>query len=171
MDSFESFNRENRGEFTEMEITTISVDEMFECEAAVQNSPIFKEVLKKHYGDIDSSLVMVDIWSAGNYGSEEDKNNRLTRPLCFLRKEKGENGYAHPLEGKGFIVNLRRFNSWPRYVAEKLDCVFVNNGYCGIGNHDIYSEVKILFDDNLKFSWGSPRKKGKSLCVTLFDSR
>jgi hypothetical protein len=27
MDSFESFNRENRGEFTEMEITTISVDE------------------------------------------------------------------------------------------------------------------------------------------------
>jgi len=56
---------------------------------------------------------------------------------------------AHPLEGKGFIVNLRRFNSWPRYVAEKLDCVFVNNGYCGIGNHDIYSEVKILFDDNM----------------------
>ena len=27
MDSLESFNRENRGEFTEMEITTISVDE------------------------------------------------------------------------------------------------------------------------------------------------
>lgn len=56
---------------------------------------------------------------------------------------------AHPIEGKGFIVNLRRFNSWPRYVAEKLDCVFVNNGYCGVGNDDIYKEVKILFDDKM----------------------
>ena len=87
---------------------TISVDEMFECEAAVQNSSIFKEVLKKHYGDIDPSLIMVDIWSAGNYGSDEDKSNRLTRPLCFLRKEKGENGYAHPLEGIRPVVDLNK---------------------------------------------------------------
>ena len=49
---------------------------------------------------------MVDIWSAGNYGSEEDASLRLARPLCFLRSEPGENGYAHPIEGIRPIVNL-----------------------------------------------------------------
>tara|TARA_R110000868_G_scaffold357242_1_gene618697 strand:- start:2297 stop:2935 length:639 start_codon:yes stop_codon:yes gene_type:complete len=78
-------------------------------------------------------LTFGDSWTAG-HGVETDIKYK-------------EN--AHPIEGKGFIVNLRRFNSWPRYVAEKLDCVFVNNGYCGVGNHDIYKEVKILFDDNM----------------------
>jgi lysophospholipase L1-like esterase len=78
-------------------------------------------------------LTFGDSWTAG-HGVETD---------IFYKEN------AHPVEGKGFIVNLRRFNSWPRYVAEKLDCAFVNNGYCGAGNHDIYSEVKILFDDNV----------------------
>lgn len=78
-------------------------------------------------------LTFGDSWTAG-HGIETNE----------LYKEN-----AHPIEGKGFIVNLRRFNSWPRYVAEKLDCVFVNNGYCGAGNHDIYNEVKILFDDEM----------------------
>lgn len=78
-------------------------------------------------------LTFGDSWTAG-HGIETDSTFK-------------EN--AHPIQGKGFIVNLRRFNSWPRYVAEKLDCVFVNNGYCGAGNHDIYNEVKILFDDKM----------------------
>ena len=77
----------------------ISIDEMEECERAVINDPSFKEVLKRLYNINDTSLVMVDIWSAGNYGSEEDSSKRLTRPLCFLRKNPDDNGYAHPLEG------------------------------------------------------------------------
>jgi lysophospholipase L1-like esterase len=78
-------------------------------------------------------LTFGDSWTAG-HGVETDD----------VYKEN-----AHPTQGKGFIVNLRRFNSWPRYVAEKLDCLFVNNGYCGSGNRDIYDEVKILFDDKM----------------------
>jgi lysophospholipase L1-like esterase len=78
-------------------------------------------------------LTFGDSWTAG-HGVETDN----------IYKEN-----AHPLPGKGFIVNLRRFNSWPRYVAEKLDCVFVNNGYCGAGNDDIYQEIKVLFDDKM----------------------
>lgn len=78
-------------------------------------------------------LTFGDSWTAG-HGIEEDE----------VYKEN-----AHPTEGKGFIVNLRRFNSWPRYVAENFNCVFVNNGYCGVGNHDIYNEVKLLFDDKM----------------------
>ena len=85
---------------------TLSVDEQEECERAVLASDLFRDALTRHYGVSDTSLVMVDIWSAGNYGSEEDRSLRLARPLCFLRKEPGENGYAHPIEGIRPVVDL-----------------------------------------------------------------
>ncbi len=37
---------------------------------------------------------MVDIWSAGNYGADEDSNRRLARPLCFHRTDHTDNGYV-----------------------------------------------------------------------------
>jgi primary-amine oxidase len=49
---------------------------------------------------------MVDIWSAGYYGEEEEKTMRLTRPLCFLRADKTDNGYARPIEGLRPVVNI-----------------------------------------------------------------
>jgi primary-amine oxidase len=49
---------------------------------------------------------MVDIWSAGNYGSQEDSTRRLARPLCFVRKDPSENGYARPIEGLRPVVDL-----------------------------------------------------------------
>ena len=78
-------------------------------------------------------LTFGDSWTAG-HGVETD----------IRYKE-----MVQPPDGNGFIVNLRKFNSWPRYVAEKLNCIFVNNAYCGAGNYDIYKEVKSLFDDKL----------------------
>ena len=47
----------------------MTIDEQIECEQAVLASPEFKAALKKHYGIDDTQLVMVDIWSAGNYGT------------------------------------------------------------------------------------------------------
>lgn len=85
---------------------TLSMDEQVECEQAVLASPAFRNALEKHYGVMDSSLVMVDIWSAGNYGSEEDRTRRLTRPLCFLRSDSTDNGYARPIEGIRPVVDL-----------------------------------------------------------------
>ena len=85
---------------------TLSVDEQLECEQAVIHSEAFREALMRHYGVSDTSLVMVDIWSAGNYGDEEDRTRRLTRPLCFLRKSPMDNGYAHPIEGIRPVVDL-----------------------------------------------------------------
>lgn len=85
---------------------TLSADEQAECEAAVIASPLFREALQRHHGISDTSLVMVDIWSAGNYGSEEDRSRRLARPLCFLRSEPGDNGYARPIEGIRPVVDL-----------------------------------------------------------------
>jgi primary-amine oxidase len=81
-------------------------DEQVECEQAVLASPEFRAALKRQYGIEDTRLVMVDIWSAGNYGSEEDRTMRLARPLCFLRLDPTDNGYAKPIEGLRPVVDL-----------------------------------------------------------------
>lgn len=85
---------------------TMTMDEQVECEQAVLASPEFRAALKHHYGITDTSLVMVDIWSAGNYGSEEDRTRRLARPLCFVRVDPTDNGYAKPIEGIRPVVDL-----------------------------------------------------------------
>ncbi len=113
---------------------TMTVDEQVECEAAVLASQPFREALKKQYGVDDTSLVMVDIWSAGNYGSEEDRTRRLARPLCFLREDPTDNGYARPIEGIRPVVDLNtmqvirveEYGHWPlppetcNYAADRV---------------------------------------------------
>ncbi|WP_373228826.1 primary-amine oxidase [Cohnella sp.] len=74
----------------------IMLDEQVECEAAVKASPAFLEALKR-LGIETPELVMVDLWSPGNWGAEEDATVRLARPLCFLRSDEKDNGYARPL--------------------------------------------------------------------------
>lgn len=83
---------------------TMTMDEQIECEQAVLASPEFKAALKKYYGIEDTKFVMVDIWSAGNYGLEEDRTKRLARPLCFLRMDPTDNGYAKPIEGLALLL-------------------------------------------------------------------
>ncbi len=85
---------------------TMTVDEQVECEQAVLRNSEFAAALKRRYGIDDPSLVMVDIWSAGCYGSEEDQTRRLARPLCFLRTDPTDNGYVRPLEGLRPVVDL-----------------------------------------------------------------
>lgn len=100
---------------------TMTVDEQVECEQAVLASPEFAAALKTHYGVEDTSLVMVDIWSAGNYGEPEESSRRLARPLCFLRSDPTDNGYARPLEGIRPVVDLNEmkvirveeYGHWP----------------------------------------------------------
>ena len=100
---------------------TLSLDEQIECEQAVLASPLFQAALQKHLGITDTSLVMVDIWSAGYYGAEEERTRRLTRPLCFLRSDPTDNGYARPIEGIRPVVDLNRmevirveeYGEWP----------------------------------------------------------
>jgi primary-amine oxidase len=113
---------------------SMTADEQAECEKAVLASPEFKAALKKHYGIEDTRLVMVDIWSAGNYGSEEDRTRRLARPLCFLRIDPTDNGYAKPIEGLRPVVDLNQMKvirieehgHWPlppqqgNYAADRI---------------------------------------------------
>ncbi len=101
---------------------TISMDEQIECEQAVLASQEFLSALEKHYGPVDPALLMVDIWSAGHYdGDDADTGLRLTRPLCFLRSDPSDNGYARPIEGIRPVVDLNtmrvlrveEYGQWP----------------------------------------------------------
>ncbi len=87
----------------------VMLDEFGECEEAVKRSPEFQAALRKR-GVRDVNLVMVDPWSAGNYGTEvpEDRGRRLLRALCFVRSEPKDNGYARPLDGVVVVVDLNR---------------------------------------------------------------
>jgi len=87
----------------------IMLDEFAECEEAVKKAPEFQAALKKR-GVKDANLVMVEPWSAGNYGTEipEDKGRRLMRALCFVRSEPKDNGYARPLDGVVVVFDLNQ---------------------------------------------------------------
>jgi primary-amine oxidase len=85
---------------------TMTIDEQGECEQAVLQSEEFRAALQRHYGITDTRLVMVDIWSAGYYGAAEEAQRRLARPLCFLRTDPTENGYARPIEALRPVVDL-----------------------------------------------------------------
>ncbi|MFO1349641.1 MAG: primary-amine oxidase [Gammaproteobacteria bacterium] len=83
----------------------IVLDEFFECEQAVKRDPRFQEALRQR-GITDFDLLMVDPWSAGNYGDEREQRLRLARTITWTRSEPGENGYAHPIEGLLAWVDL-----------------------------------------------------------------
>lgn len=106
---------------------TITIDEQIECEQAVLASPEFKAALERHYGVSDTSLVMVDFWSAGNYGNPEERQTRLARPLCFLRADPTDNGYARPIEGIRPVVDVNtmkvvRIEDYGRWPAPPESC-------------------------------------------------
>jgi primary-amine oxidase len=84
----------------------MTVDEQVECEQAVLRSVQFQELIHEHYGIDDVNRVMVDIWSSGYYGQEEERTRRLARPLCFARSDPTDNGYTRPIEGLRPVVDL-----------------------------------------------------------------
>jgi len=113
---------------------TMTIDEQIECEQAVLKDPEFASALKKHTGVTDTSLVMVDIWSAGYYGEDEERTRRLARPLCFVRTDPSDNGYVRPVEGLRPVVDLNtmqvlrveEYGHWPlpfhaaNYAADRM---------------------------------------------------
>lgn len=86
---------------------SVMLDEFFECEQLLKKHPDFQEALRKR-GITDLDLVMVDPWSAGNYGDEEEQTRRLVRALSFVRSDPTDNGYARPIEGVLALVDLNK---------------------------------------------------------------
>ena len=62
---------------------TMTVDEQVECEQTVLRSVQFQELIREHYGIEDVNRVMVDIWSSGYYGEEEEATRRLGKTSMF----------------------------------------------------------------------------------------
>ena len=83
----------------------VMFDEFMECEAAVQADSRFQAAIKKR-GITDPSLVMVDPWSAGNYGFQDEEGRRLVLCRNFVRSSPTDNGYARPIEGVTAVVDL-----------------------------------------------------------------
>ena len=85
----------------------VMLDEFFECENTVKADPAFQEALRKR-GITDFSLLMVDPWSAGNYGEDVEQRHRLVRALTWVRNAPTDNGYAHPVDGLQVLVDLNK---------------------------------------------------------------
>ncbi|MGC1305773.1 MAG: primary-amine oxidase [Phormidesmis sp.] len=85
----------------------IMLDEFVECEAAVKASPEFRAAIAKR-GITDPDLVMVDPWSAGNYGIDDEAGVRLSRALCWVKANPTDHGYARPIEGVIPVVDLNK---------------------------------------------------------------
>src|SRR5262249_16148384 len=83
----------------------IVLDEFFECEAAVRADPRWQAAMRRR-GVTDFSLAMVDPWSAGNFGIEDEKGRRLTRTLTWVRRSPTDNGYARPVANLIATVDL-----------------------------------------------------------------
>ena len=88
---------------------SIMLDEFFEVEAAVRRNPEFLAALERR-GIHDPSLVMIDPWSAGFYGTDppDYAGRRLVRALCFVRSEKTDNGYARPIDSMIVVVDVNK---------------------------------------------------------------
>ncbi|MEM1255876.1 MAG: primary-amine oxidase [Cyanobacteria bacterium P01_H01_bin.21] len=85
----------------------IMLDEFVECEAAVKANEDFQAAIAKR-GITDPDLVMVDPWSAGNYGIADEEGVRLSRALCWVKANPTDNGYARPIEGVVPVVDLNK---------------------------------------------------------------
>ncbi len=83
------------------------LEEYSELEALVKSHPDFHAALKKR-GIEDPDLVMVDPWSVGYFGIEEDEGRRLLRALCFVKEYPEDNAYAHPLTGLLPVVDMNK---------------------------------------------------------------
>ncbi|MFB4166218.1 primary-amine oxidase [Alteribacillus sp. JSM 102045] len=85
----------------------VMLEEFFECEKILKNSPDMKVALQKR-GIENLNLVMLDPWSAGNFGHAEEKGVRLVRALCWYKTSKFDNGYARPISGLFAYIDLNK---------------------------------------------------------------
>ena len=83
----------------------IVLDEFVEIEAAVRADPRWQEAMRRR-GITDTSLAMVDAWSAGNFSFPEDEGRRLVRALTWVRRDAKDNGYARPVANLLTVVDL-----------------------------------------------------------------
>ncbi len=85
----------------------MAIPELLEAVETVRSNPEYQAALGRR-GITDLSLVLIDCWPNGNFGTEEDNTRRLTRALSWVSRVPGDNPYARPIEGVIAVVDLNR---------------------------------------------------------------
>jgi primary-amine oxidase len=85
----------------------LSIEEAIGVITALRKNADWNAALARR-GIVDTSLVQIDPWPAGNFGREHEENRRITCVLAYLRDSPGDNGYARPLEGLMAYTDMGR---------------------------------------------------------------
>ncbi len=85
----------------------LQFEEAMKVIGALRADPEWNAALDRR-GIVDKSLVQIDPWPAGTFGSHHEKNRRITKALAYLRDSPDDNGYARPLEGLLAYVDMGR---------------------------------------------------------------
>ena len=83
----------------------IAPDEFVMAWQMARDDPGFTEALKKR-GIDDPSRVLVESWSAGNFGNPEEQQTRIAYGHCWLRNDAGDNPYARPIANLHPVFDL-----------------------------------------------------------------
>ncbi|MEW4370184.1 primary-amine oxidase [Paenibacillus kandeliae] len=84
---------------------SIMADEFMECQNVVKTNPDMIAALERR-GLTDMDKIMVDPWSAGHFGHEEEEGRRIVRALSYYRTSEFDNLYARPISGLYALVDL-----------------------------------------------------------------
>ena len=89
-----------------------TLGEVEEATAAVKADAGFREALAAR-GVTDLELVHVEIWPFGDLAPEEERELRLGWTPVWIRHDREDNPYAHPVRGLHAVVDLRAMRGRP----------------------------------------------------------
>lgn len=73
-------------------------EDCLEAILAVKEDARWQDAMRRR-GITDLDSVQLDPWPAGRFGDHLEYGRRLTRVVAYVRHDKDDNGYAHPIEG------------------------------------------------------------------------
>ncbi len=83
----------------------ITPDEFTMACKLAREHPDFLEALRLR-GIDDASQVLIESWSAGNFGNPEERDRRIAYGYCWLMNDAGDNPYARPIANLHPVFDL-----------------------------------------------------------------
>lgn len=85
----------------------VLIEDFARTERIVKADSQWREAIKRRgLTEEEIELVQVDLFSAGYFGHESEKNKRIVRAVSYYREHLLDNGYAHPIEGVVAVIDL-----------------------------------------------------------------
>lgn len=85
----------------------IVAEEFTAADELVKSDQRFQEACALR-GITDLNQVLVESWSAGNFGLKEEQDQRIAYCYCWLSNDAGDNRYGRPIGNLHPVVDLRR---------------------------------------------------------------